>query len=67
MPQTQCNCASAAAIDRPRCRRCDLEMWLSRISPSRHSREWHTFECPACEISQRYLATMKLVAAARPL
>lgn len=53
MPETKCNPSNAAVIDRPRCVQCGSEMWLARISPAEKGRKWQTFECPACEISQK--------------
>jgi len=38
-----------AAIERPRCPRCETRMMLERVSRGPHSSEHRLFECPKCD------------------
>ena len=38
-----------AAIERPRCPRCQTRMMLERVSRGPHSSEHRLFECPKCD------------------
>ena len=35
-------------IEHPRCARCGVPMWLTRIEPYAPGQEQQTFECQAC-------------------
>ena len=39
-------CSAGAA-----CPKCSTQMWLARLSPDDAGREWGTFECPTCGLS----------------
>jgi hypothetical protein len=35
-------------IEHPRCAKCDVPMWLTRIEPDFPQHDKRTFECKAC-------------------
>ncbi len=51
MPTTQTRHAESSDIDRPTCEQCGSRMWLRKIAHERSGKEFHTFECPVCEVS----------------
>jgi len=36
-------------LEKPKCAKCGVEMWLARIAPDAPGHDKRTFECPACD------------------
>jgi hypothetical protein len=44
-------------IARPRCRKCQSRMTLTRIEPDHNNPDLRTFECPECEFVYKLAST----------
>jgi hypothetical protein len=55
MPLAQSGEPSLAAVERPRCPKCDGRMMLAQIESRPAGFDLRTFECPKCEYSQKSL------------